>query len=169
MTVYLFQEYEELHLAIFTATYKVRNHYYTEESVVIGRVTNKRNKCSTTMKTVLLNEVSLVTKFHFSWAVKTQAFRPGSKIFSMSQRLGGNKFSCCNNTDTLFPGIKLCYTIIWHQILIVTVLCLGKYSMFQFFVVHFLSSDFLKLLESKGFFNIISETSHKLFRWVRET
>lgn len=163
MTVYLFQEYKELHLAIFTATYKVRNLHYTEEGGVIGRVTNKRNKCSTTMKTVLLNEVSLITKFHFSWAVKTQAFRPGSKIFCMSQTLGGNKFSFCNNTDTLFPVIKLCYTIIWHQILIVTVLCLGKYSVFQCFVVHFISSDFLKLLESEGIFFIFYQKHHTDF------
>jgi len=96
--------------------------------------------------------------------VKTQAFHPGSKIFFMSQTLGGNKFSFCNNTDTLFPGIKLCYAIIWHQISVVTVLYLGKYSMFQCSVVHLLSSDFLKLLASKGFFNIMSKTSHKLFR-----
>jgi hypothetical protein len=52
-------------LAIFTATYKVRNLHCTEESVDIGRVTNKRKKCSTTMKKVSFNEVFLITKFHF--------------------------------------------------------------------------------------------------------
>jgi len=78
----------------------------------------------------------------------------------MSQTLGGNEFSFCNNNGTLFPGIK----ILLHHYLApdfgLTVLRLGKYSMFQCFVVHFLISDFFKLPESKCIFFLILYQKH---------
>lgn len=82
----------------------------------------------------------------------------------MSKTLVGNEFSFCNNTETLFPGIK----ILLHHNLAPDFGCNSpvswKYSMFQCLVVHFLSSDFLKLPESKCTFYIISKTSHTTFQ-----
>jgi hypothetical protein len=73
----LFQEYEEPHLAIFTTTYKVRNLHYSEESVVIGRVTNKRNKM------FHYNENSLIER---SVPCKKNSFFMSSEDTSISPR-----------------------------------------------------------------------------------
>jgi hypothetical protein len=83
---------------------------------------------------------------------------PRSKIFVY-------EFSFCNNTETLFPGTK----ILLHHNLAPYFGCNSpvswKYSMIQCFVVHFLSSDFLKLPESKCILSILYQKHHtELFR-----
>lgn len=106
----------------------------------------------------------LQQNFIFHEQRRHKLFTQEAKFLFISHTLGGSKFTLCNNTEMLFPGIKIllhhylapdfgCDSPVSWKVQHVPVLCC---ALFKF--------RFLKTARIEMCFFLILKTSHKLFR-----